>query len=336
LGLDGGLEGTAIVDATFGASAPSAGNGKWTTAGSSATQSAIAVETGTVRSGAKSLKISGTNTSLARVWTPAFTIPSTSSKFFVQYYRRSASTTNTQTAQIGVIRGGTEQLNGTYTLVSAINTWEKVTYAPGAVTTVTSVAGVIGNKSNNATGGDVFIDDFVIYADVAVDNAAPNSPGTVTATPNGPNPTTKLDVSWLAASGGVDNGGYMVVRYTTSPASSDDPNVNGIYATNNTISGTVTGTVVYVGTSLSFTDNSLSPGATYYYKVYTYDKAYNYSAETNGSGTTTSGTAATQLVITAINGGSTVTADSGSGWFQPSCKCNSKYRFFTLISYWHG
>lgn len=278
LGLDGGLEGTATVDATFSSSAPTGNNNKWTTAGNSSTQSALALETSTVRSGAKSLKISGTNTSLARVWTPSFTIASTTSKFFVQYYRRSASTTNTQTIQLGVVRGGVEQTTGAYSTVIAANTWEKVTYAPTTVTAATSIAGIFFNKANNATGGDYFVDDFVIYSATIVDNSAPNASGAITFSGQ---TSSGINLSWGADSGGVDGGGYIVVRGTVDPTTA--PNVNGIYATGNTISG---GTVVYQGTETSFTDTGLSASTTYYYRIYTYDKAYNYSAATTGNSST--------------------------------------------------
>ncbi len=278
LGLDGGFEGAATIDNAGSSAGPTAS--KWTRAG---TVSTIAAEIATVRSGSKSMKISSTSTTLARIWSPTYTIASSSAKWFVQYYRRSASITNTQTQQFGNIRGGAEQSNGTYTTVTAANTWEKVSYAPTTTTAATTVAGVILNKSNNATGGDVFIDDFTIYSDVAVDNTAPNSPASIAIA----NPTaTTLDVSWGAAPGGVDGGGYLVVRYAANPAAADDPNINGIYASGNTVPGSISGTVVYQGTGLSFTDIGLTAATTYYYKVYTYDKAYNYSAETQGSAPT--------------------------------------------------
>ena len=273
LGLDGGLEGTATVDSTFSATAPTSVNGKWTTAGSSATQSAIALETGTVRSGAKSLKISGTSTSLARVWTPFFTLSSTTSKFFVQYYRYSTSTTNAQTQQAAILRGGTEQGTSPYATVTSASTWQKVTYAPTTVTAATSVVGVIQNKALNASAVSMFVDDFVIYADTAADNTAPNAPTAPAATNSGAG-SGNLTVSWTAPGTGVDNGGYMVVRGTADPTTA--PNVNGIYAVGNTVAASQT--VAYVGTNVSFTDTGLTNGTTYYYRIYTFDKAYNYSA----------------------------------------------------------
>ncbi|MEI8054259.1 MAG: hypothetical protein WCH52_11025, partial [Bacteroidota bacterium] len=202
-GLSGGLESVDSVSKLFSAVAPTADNGKWTTAGTSSIQSAIAKDSTTVRSGNYSLKISGTSTSLARIWTPFYTISSTTSKFFIQYYRRSASATNSQTQQLGIIRGGTEQLNGSYAVVTTANTWEKVTYAPTAVTSVTSVVGVIGNKAVG-TGGDYFVDDFCMYAGTIADILAPDAPTSPSVAQNGTTPSTKLDVSWTAPGTGID------------------------------------------------------------------------------------------------------------------------------------
>ena len=128
-------------------------------------------------------------------------------------------------------------------------------------------------------------DDFVMYAGAA-DNTVPGDPTSVIV--NGAT-TSSLTVSWTAPAGGVDGGGYVVVRYATSPNADNDPNQNGIYAIGNTITngtGGLSGTIAYIGTGTSFTDNSLSATTTYYYKVYTVDKAFNYSNEATGNATT--------------------------------------------------
>ena len=277
LGLDGGFEGTATID-NVGVTGPAAG--KWTK--NNATQT-IANETTTVRSGTNSLRVDNSSTTGRRVWSPNFTVSSTASNVTVQYYKRVANITNAQEDQPGIINN-TEGISGAYNAFPSIaNSWVKVTYTK-ASSTWTTISGLFLHKKIG-TGGNMFIDDMCVYTG-AVDITAPNSPGTVTVN----NPTTSsLDVSWVAATGGIDNGGYVVVRYTVSPNANDDPNINGIYATGNSITVTNTGTVRYVGTSTSFTDNvGLSAGTTYYYKVYTYDKAYNYSGESSGNGTTSS------------------------------------------------
>ena len=41
--------------------------------------------------------------------------------------------------------------------------------------------------------------------------------------------------------------------------------------------------VIYIGTGTSFTDSSLTTGTTYYYRIYTFDKAFNYSGAAGGA-----------------------------------------------------
>ncbi|CAN1515776.1 Secretion system C-terminal sorting domain [Flavobacteriaceae bacterium] len=119
-----------------------------------------------------------------------------------------------------------------------------------------------------------------------VDNTPPGNPGAVTV--SGATATT-LGISWDAASS-IDGGGYLVVRYTSSPNADNDPTQNSTYVVGNTYANgtdSLTGTVIYVGTGLITTDTGLTTDATYYYKVYTFDQAKNYSGESSGSGTTT-------------------------------------------------
>jgi hypothetical protein len=98
----------------------------------------------------------------------------------------------------------------------------------------------------------------------------------------------------------VDGGGYLVVRGTTDPSTS--PNANGIYAVNNTV--TSGQTVVYIGTATSFTDTGLTNGTTYYYRIYTVDKAFNYSAAAGGAAVSAAPAAPTP----SITGANTATA----------------------------
>ncbi|MFA6598875.1 MAG: T9SS type A sorting domain-containing protein [Ignavibacteriaceae bacterium] len=125
-------------------------------------------------------------------------------------------------------------------------------------------------------GGDLFIDDMCIYAG-AVDNLAPD-PATNPLVASG-SADGEINVSWTAPGTGTDNGGYLVLR-RDGAAPTSTPNVNGIYAVTNIIGD---GTVAYIGTATSFTDASLMIGNTYYYVIYTYDKAYNYSSSTSVS-----------------------------------------------------
>ena len=120
-----------------------------------------------------------------------------------------------------------------------------------------------------------------------VDNTPPGNPGAVTV---GGATATTLSPSWEAASS-IDGGGYLVVRYDTIPNDDNDPTQKTTYVPGNTYTngtGGLTGTVVYVGTGLITTDTGLTTDVTYYYKVYTFDQAKNYSGESSGSGTPTS------------------------------------------------
>lgn len=279
LGLDGGFEGSATIDNTNTFAAPQAG--QWSKA--NATQT-IANETTVVRSGTNSLRVNNSSTTGRRVWSPNISLSSTTTQVTIQFYKRVANITNSQEEQRGIINN-TEGLSGTYnTPANVANTWVKVSYNK-ASSTFTTISGLFLHRLIGS-GGDMYIDDMAVYSG-ALDAAAPNAPatGAVVGSPT----ISSLGISWGAASGGVDGGGYMVVRYASNPGVNDDPNVNGIYAVGNTIPGGVNGTVIYVGTGTSTTDNGLSSSTTYYYKVYTYDKAYNYSSEVTGNGTTSAG-----------------------------------------------
>ncbi|MCX6916882.1 MAG: fibronectin type III domain-containing protein, partial [Verrucomicrobia bacterium] len=123
---------------------------------------------------------------------------------------------------------------------------------------------------------DYYIDDVAVYDGTAVDNTAPDAPTSPAVTVAS---STSLAVSWTAPTSGVDGGGYLVVRGTSSDPTTA-PNTNGIYAVGNTVA---TGqTVVYIGTGTSFTNSSLATG-TYYYRIYTFDKAFNYSTAAGGA-----------------------------------------------------
>jgi sugar lactone lactonase YvrE len=274
LGLNGGFEGTAaIVNGSTNAS-PVATN--WTKSTATAT---IANETTTVRSGANAMKITSTSGTLCRVFSPLVGISTSNNFWQVQYYRRVANTTNTVQNQVGNYRNTTEQTNGTYTSPASANVWEKQTYTPSLNASATSAAAdFLVQLKAGGSGGDVYIDDVVLYESASVDVTAPNSPTSPAATPT----SNSVTLNWTASSGGTDGGAYMVVRYTVSPNADNDPNANGIYAAGNTYTngtGGLTGTVLYVGTNTTFTNIGLSSGFFYVYKIYAFDKAYNYSAE---------------------------------------------------------
>jgi len=282
--MDGGFE-----SQTVGALGTSLSTTAWSRQSQSGASSSIS--SGTPRSGSRYATVTNVATVSRGLQSPqtatAANGPSLSSQYVVQFYVRNASSVNS--FQAGVTTNGTT--NPSYSTASTLSAnadWEKQTFALTTTATAITTAGigVIGRSA----AGSFDVDDFVIYAGSSTDNSAPLSPGTVSITNQ---TTTSLDVSWSAASGGVDGGGYVVVRYSTNPNADNDPNQNGIYAVGNTLTngtGGLTGTVRYIGTGTSFTDNvGLSSGTTYYYKVYTVDKAFNYSAESSGNGSTTSG-----------------------------------------------
>jgi hypothetical protein len=190
-------------------------------------------------------------------------------------------------------RGTVEAGNGSYSTVAATNTWEKVTYAPTSILSVTQGAGGILERKISSNG-DMFYDDFCLYeSSTGFDNTVPDQPTlAVVGTPT----TSSLNVSWTAPAS-TDGGGFIVVRGLTDPTTV--PNVNGIYKATNIIA--VGMTVVYQGTATSFTDNSLDAGTTYYYRIYTYDKAYNYSSALTGNGTTNSSSSSSSDITGAAN-----------------------------------
>jgi len=172
--------------------------------------------------------------------------------------------------------------NGIWTKISA-----KVTAAPSTPTTKYGYFAAF--RTASAMSSAMEIDDFVAYAGTVVDVTAPDAPtilsfGTATA--------TQMPISWTAPGTGIDGGGYLVMRYTADPTGQPDPNVNGIYAVGSEIG---TGVVAYLGTSPNFTDLGLTPSTTYFYRVYSVDKAFNYSATySSDSNSTTAPSYATE------------------------------------------
>ncbi len=157
-------------------------------------------------------------------------------------------------------------------------TWTKIAVqitTNGTVAGSNGLAAIAFTTSGTTPNFTTNFDDFAVYQGSAPDNTTPNAPGAITATVAS---NSVANVSWATANGGFDGGGYLVVRYATStaPSASDDPIQNGIYNVNNTIGA---GVVRYIGTATSFTDSGLTAGTDYYYKVYTLDKAFNYSNE---------------------------------------------------------
>jgi hypothetical protein len=198
---------------------------------------------------------------------------STDGTYTFQYWVRNSSNIGASLVGVGIV-----STTGYGTFVgNTTASWTKqtVTVTPNSTSNLNSQANFRCKLTSAGTGG-FDVDDVVVYFGAA-DDSAPlaASGGAVSGT----------TVSWSAASGGVDGGGYMVVRYASNPIIDQDPNQNGIYAkgltiTNGTNGVSNPGTVVYIGTGTSFTDDVAgSSSGTDYYKIYTVDKAFNYAAE---------------------------------------------------------
>ncbi|MBK7214891.1 MAG: PKD domain-containing protein [Bacteroidales bacterium] len=88
---------------------------------------------------------------------------------------------------------------------------------------------------------------------------------------------TQIDLSWSLTSGN-----NVLLAFNTSPTFGNPVNGNS-YATS--LPGG--GIVLYSGSNTSFNHTSLVPNTTYYYKIWSYDGAMNYSAGSTANETTT-------------------------------------------------
>jgi hypothetical protein len=195
---------------------------------------------------------------------------------------------------------GTSVILSTLPLAGTNSAWVKVsgTVTPSASTNVSPQYGYVAFvRTAAAMTAAMDVDDAVMYAG-ALDEIAPDAVTTPTAPTSSP---SQMVVSWIAPSTGVDGGGYMVVRSAAADPTAV-PNVNGIYAVGKTVNDGVgtSGTVVYLGTNTTFTDLNLAASTTYYYRIYTVDKAFNYSVATAVTGTTDVGTSVVQTKISGV------------------------------------
>lgn len=278
--IDGGFEAQANGNlTTLGSIAQGAQSAAWTRTASTNITATITAAGG--RSGPKYFTWSSTNASAQRANSPTTTdnTVSNSTSYVIQYFYRTIAVPSGTGYAISA-DNTSNTATATSTLANTGGVWTKASFviSTNNVAVASPRYGLIQplRTAANANGVAVDLDDVVLYAGTVADVAAPASPGAVTAT----GALGGVSVSWGAAAG-TDGGGYVVVRYAGSaPAASDDPNQNGIYAVGNSINGAATGTVRYIGTGTSFTDNAGIAGATdYYYKVYTVDKAFNYADE---------------------------------------------------------
>ena len=274
--MDGGFENqsTGNLGTTLSASA-------WTRQNQSGLTSSIVATGG--RSGPAYATVTGVTTASRGLQSPQTATtsagPSSNTSYIVQFYVRNSA--NVNSFQGGVSVNGTTNPN--YSSAAILNANAGWTIKTFTITTQNTAVTSAGIGIIRSADGSFDIDDFTIYPGSAVDNVAPDP--VTTQTTSGIT-SSSITVNWAAPSTGTDGGGYVVLRYTSDPTGASAPNVNGIYAVNNTIG---TGTVAYIGTATSFTDNSLSLGTQYYYAIYTVDKAFNYSTPVITSATTSTG-----------------------------------------------
>ena len=198
-------------------------------------------------------------------------------KVVVQYFYKNGSPQDANAVTQGGVKYGGNPFDGPETGPAA--SWTKkadiVTVSGTSVSTDFAYIKAL-NHLSGATA-DYYIDDVAVYDGTAVDNTAPDAPTSPAVTVAS---TNSLTISWTAPTSGVDGGGYLVVRGTSSDPTTA-PNTNGIYAVGNTVA--TNQTVVYIGTGTSFTNSGLSTGTNYYYRAYTFDKAFNYSSAAGGA-----------------------------------------------------
>jgi len=246
------------------------------------------------------------------------------SSYVIQFYYRASDGINFPNTTLSVGVSNAAATAATFVPIvtdsSNINPWVKsvnivtASNGPLAHDSGFSIFKIVGSATNN--GKAIDIDDWVVYPGIGVDTIAPNPPGTVSIT----NPTaSNLTISWNASSN-VDSGGYLVVRYLADPIGQPDPNVNGIYSIGNTIG---LGTVAYTGNSLTFVDNQLLGNTNYWYRIYTVDKAFNYSTYSSVNGSTNGTLSVVKYYVDATNGNDANTGNNINAPWQTITKVNN-------------
>lgn len=281
--MEGGFENQAA--GALSTSAPAAATNLvqtvWTTNGSG-----NILNNGTARTGSNYFTYTSTSGSTKNVYSPTVTAPNLAktTKYIVQYYYRTAApaTGNSVSGLLAVA----DSINFTtsYSTIAYAgtgNVWAKtaLSYSVNpAYTPDYSWGGIRFNGGGAAIVKPFDVDDLVIYpaddqANPSADNTAPDAATSAAAIANA---NGSINISWAAPATGVDGGGYLVVRSTS--ATQPVLNANGIYSIGNSIGSNV---VLYIGTATAFTDDgsiaALRSDSTYYYYIFTGDKAFNYS-----------------------------------------------------------
>lgn len=276
--MEGGFENTLTIDTTNATVAANYQLVRWRGASSTTTS----IYSSNVRTGTKSLQWSqGSSGQTLYSRSANSTAIANATSYVVQFYwfkthSSSLRSFNVSVSPAGSGSFGTAQSTGNLGVSAPSFEWTKHTIVVSSGSSAASPRyGLVRftNSGGSTPNPGYLFDDFCIYPGTAADVTAP---GDVTAPAISAYSSTSLTPGWTAPAGGVDGGGYLVLRYTSNPISEPSPNANGIYAVGNTIG---TGTVAYIGTNTSFVDGGLIANTAYYYKVYAVDKAFNYSSD---------------------------------------------------------
>lgn len=260
--INGGFEGQSALE-TANNNGSSLG---WTSMTSANTNNSAIVTTGGARTGnnyAKGMNTTPTLTNNFRaLQSPTGTGPAASTQITIQFYYR-----NCTQATLGMGYTG-----GYYsTLSSPLNTTIDSTWRLYTATYTTAATSTFFTLCRSSLAYSCEFDDVVVYAGSADTNAPTVGSNAVVSAIT----SSQQTIDWTAGSDAEGAVGYMVVRSTTAdPAST--PNQGGIYSVGNTVAANEQ--VVYMGNATSYTDLGLATGTTYYYRIYTVDKAFNYSA----------------------------------------------------------
>ena len=293
--MDGGFEGQTANPATL--SGITSAQTAWT----SSTSAGVGVLSGTGgRSGPKFITYTQTGVGHRRLQSPTADMPLGAYRiqFWYQGDLDGTITTLTESIRGGFGTDGSAGAKYGAWVVPNTNaitpTW---TLYEGTATSTAYVANIgLGIVSVNNTA-QFKIDDFVVYSGATADGVRPPEPTNAQIASAA---ATQQTISWSAPADVTDVSGYMVVRSTADPATA--PNTKGIYAVGNFVAGTER--VVYLGKvgTNSFVDNGLTQETTYYYRIYSVDKAFNYCLTPQTlSGTTTAPSYATEPTIAASN-----------------------------------
>jgi pectin methylesterase-like acyl-CoA thioesterase len=263
----------------------------WTTSGS-----ANIIKNGTARTGDNYFTYTSTSGSTKNVYSPSVTASNfvKNTKYIVQYYYRGRDPAGGNAVSGLLAVADSTNFSTAYTTLPFAgtgNAWLKVANAYSinpAYTPAISYGGLRFNGGGTAITMPFDVDDFVVYPadDQANSSADITAPGAVTGAVAAAGSNGAIAVSWAAPAGGVDGGGYLVLR-STSDSAVPSLKANGIYSVGNSAgAGNV---VVYIGTTNAFTDNGnvapIHADTTYTYYIFTVDKAFNYSAAAIASAT---------------------------------------------------